>query len=377
MSQFRPYFNLPLAGALREYLDKHSMSQEDLADYLSIDARTLRRWKNGEAQVTNVYELKRIASLLGLPPEQFVILTTAPISLDQVDDTLKHLWDLLINEARYIETRSTVETLIRDLTQRITTEDHAFLYRLAHAHHIAGHVTSETSRTNTIHIPLHHYQEMEHVARILNDPTLLNIALTYQGDMHRRMWNRKQAVTLLEAARDTTPQADASARGNTEQLLARTYLETEDIPGFERSMAESARLSYEIDPATDSTHGLYSLGTVYEDYAKSYTLLGQMNNAMTYLDKAEKTLPSTGHWQTLLMTTRAMALVRGGEVDAGLQLALDATNLCYKHGEYRHLERVYLIQNYLDRLARRIGKAGSTLREALEGPIEYKGYQPL
>ena len=46
---------------------------------------------------------------------------------------------------------------------------------------------------------------MEEVARTLNNHTLLNIALTYQGDMFRRLGRYGKAITYLEVARYTTP----------------------------------------------------------------------------------------------------------------------------------------------------------------------------
>ncbi len=55
---------------------------------------------------------------------------------------------------------------------------------------------------------------METIARILKDDTLVNIALTYQGDMYRRLGDLGKSITYLEAARDTTPKADKAALGN-------------------------------------------------------------------------------------------------------------------------------------------------------------------
>ena len=42
--------------------------------------------------------------------------------------------------------------------------------------------------------------------------------------MYRRLGKLTQAITYLEAARDTTPQADTAAKGNGIQLLGRAYL---------------------------------------------------------------------------------------------------------------------------------------------------------
>jgi len=63
------------------------------------------------------------------------------------------------------------------------------------------------ARTSEVPLAIHYYHEMESVARIIHDQTLLNIALTYQGDMYRRLSDLSKAITYLEAARDTSLQA--------------------------------------------------------------------------------------------------------------------------------------------------------------------------
>jgi len=150
-------------------------------------------------------------------------------------------------------------------------------------------------------------------------------------------------------------------------------LQSNNVEGFESSLSEAKDLTYAVDPTTDITSGFYCLGTVYEEYARSYATLERPNEAMEYIDLAEKNLPATGHWQTLLMTARAMTLVHSGDIANGTQLAVEAAQLCYKQGDYRHLERIYSIQAYLDQVTRRFGNASALVRDALHGPVEYTG----
>ena len=93
---------------------------------------------------------------------------------------------MLIRLARYLEANVLVDRLIPAVSGLVHSEDPILLSRLAHTRHIAGYVKSQVTRANETAIPLAHYQEMERVARILNDQTLLNVALTYQGDMLQR-----------------------------------------------------------------------------------------------------------------------------------------------------------------------------------------------
>ncbi|MFL5665300.1 MAG: hypothetical protein ACJ8BW_28735 [Ktedonobacteraceae bacterium] len=156
------------------------------------------------------------------------------------------------------------------------------------------------------------------------------------------------------------------------QLLGRAYLRKSMVNEFEHAMAEAEQLAQTFDPKTSSTQGHYSLGTVYEEYGRSYTDQGQMQKAMEYLDLAQANLPATKFWELLVMISRAIILIKDGEMNQGVQLAIDAANQSKVAGIERYLERVYNIQNYLDeeedyhlRKQREIRQIGISLREAL------------
>jgi len=363
-------FKTPLSKILTEYLKMHPMNQLDLAEYLNIGERTLRRWKNGEEVLTDAQELKRIAELLNVEPELLGVVSSVhlPLTLEQIDKALAHVWTL-VAKARNYEARVAGEKLVKDLRAQITKEDHELLVRLARTHHVTGYVTSLNTHTTEIHKAIAHFEQMAQIARILHEDTLLNLAFTYHGDMLRREGDTDEAITYLEAARDTTPLADVAARGNAIQLLGRAYVQRRDIDGFERALAEAERLVGEIDAEQSSTNGLYCRGTVLEEYGRSYGTLGQMQKALEYLDEAATELPPTMRWKILLMTSRAVTLVRGGEYQEGGELAIESAQLCRAHGNIRCLERIYGVQRYLERLSRDVGKISGDIREALDGPL--------
>jgi len=363
-------FVTPLSKVLTEYLEKHPMNQLDLAEYLNIGERTLRRWKNGEEVLTDAQELKRIAELLGVEPELLGVVSSVylPLTVEQIDKALAHVWTL-VAKARNYEARVAGEKLIKDLRAQITKEDRELLFRLGRAHHVTGYVTSLNTHTNEVYKAIEHFEQMANIAHIIHDDTLLNLALTYHGDMLRREGDTDEAITYLEAARDTTPLADVAARGNGIQLLGRAYVQKRDVDGFERALAEAERLVGEIDPEQSSTNGLYCRGTVLEEYGRSYGTLGQMQKSLTYLDEAEKELPPTMRWKILLMTTRTVTLVRGGEYREGGELAIESAQLCRAYGNIRCLERIYGVQRYLERLSREAGRISGDIREALDGPL--------
>lgn len=356
-----------------------NLSQEQFAFDLNIEPRALRAYENGERQLNNINELRRIADLLGIEPEHIGIASSLslPGTPAHIEEVITHVWSL-VEATRLQEALLISRRLTHTLQTQITTEDPKLLQSLARAHHAAGYVISEATRASESYEAILQYEQMEKVARTLNDHTLLNIALTYQGDMYRRLRNLTKAITYLEAARDTTPQADTAAKGNGMQLLGRAYLrlvlagEAEKMKDFERAMAKAEELSYTFDPTTSSTQGHYGPGMVYEEYGRSYTDLGQTHKAMEYLERAQNELPSTKFWELLAMISRAILLIKDGELRIGVQLAIDAASQSRAAGIERFVERVYNIQQYLDdeeeyylRKQREIRQIGVSLREAL------------
>jgi tetratricopeptide (TPR) repeat protein len=228
------------------------------------------------------------------------------------------------------------------------------------------------AKTSEVPLAINHYHELESVAQILNAPTLLNTALTYQGDMYRRLGDIMKALTYLEAARDTTAGTDLAARGNALQLLGRASLLNKDMQSFEKAMAEAEELAATINPAENSIHGHYNLGTIYEEYAKSYAATGQIQKALDYVELTEANLPPTPNNSILLMIVRAEVLIFGGEIESGEPLAVQAAQVSRIQGHQRRLERIQNIKRYLHQRTMRFERAEINLDEALNGPIEHQ-----
>jgi len=359
-----------LSQTLKKYRKTHNITQEQLAYKLNVEPRTLRSWEN-ERPLNNIQELRRIANILGIEPERLGLAASiyVPKTPQEIEEIVEHVWSLM-DEIRVHEASTVIERLIHNLYAQPITDDTQMLLSLAHARHVAGYVASMRAKTSEVPIAISHYHELEEIARIINDSTLLNIALSYQGDMYRRLGEIDKATTYLEAARDATPGANAAARGNGIQLLGRASLLKREINDFERAMAEAEELAATIDPATNSIHGHYNLGTVYEEYTKSYAAMGQIQKALEYLKRTEAALPATPNNRILLMIARAEALIYGGEIDSGEPLAIEAARLSRQQGHHRRLERIYGMKRYLHQQALKYGKAGMELSEALEGPIE-------
>lgn len=367
----KPESHILLVGqALKNYRKTHSITQEQLAEKLGVDPRTLRSWEN-ERPPESIRELRRISDLLGIEPERLGLAASIylPKTSEEVEEIIQHVWKLM-DEVRVHEAYHVIKKLLQDLRVQVATGDQRLLTSFAHALQVAGYVASMHAKTSEVTLAIDHYHELETVARIIHDPTLLNISLAYQGDMYRRQGDLQKAITYLEAARDTTEGANEAARGNALQLLGRTSFLMKDIHTFEQTMDEAEELATSIDPSANSIHGHYNLGTIYEEYAKSYAAMGQTNKALEYVKRTEANLPPTPNNKILLMIVNAEALIYGGELDAGEPIAIEAAKLSRIQGHYRRLERLQNIKRYLHRQSLKFEKAEASLDEALHGPIE-------
>jgi transcriptional regulator with XRE-family HTH domain len=356
---------------LKNYRMEHKLTQEQLAFDLNMEARTLRAYENGERQLNNIHELRRITDILGIEPERLGVAASLyiPKTAEQIEEIVERVWSLM-DEVRISEARPIIEKLVRDVEMQMTKEDPHLLRALAHASQAAGYVISMNATTSEVPLAIHYYHQMESLARIINDQTLLNIALAYQGDMYRRLGDISNAIAYLEAARDTTPQANRAARGNGLQLLGRASILKKDVNSFEHAMAEAEELASTIDPVQNSIHGHFNLGLIYEEYAKSYAAMGKKHQALEYVKRVKATIPRTPNNNVLLMIVRAEALIYGGEIDSGELLALEAARLSRMQGHHRRLERIQNIKRYLHQQTLKLGRAEMDLDEALNGPLE-------
>jgi hypothetical protein len=92
-----------------------------------------------------------------------------------------------------------------------------------------------------------------------------------------------------------------------------------------------------------------------------------IQKALEYLDLAEKNLPPTKFWELLVKTSRAVALVKGNELESGIDLAAKTTEEIKEAGVLRYLDRIKILNKYLADMENKINKARKPLQEALYG----------
>ncbi|MDQ2717071.1 MAG: hypothetical protein M3Z08_19380, partial [Chloroflexota bacterium] len=98
---------------------------------------------------------------------------------------------------------------------------------------------------------------------------------------------------------------------------------------------------------------------------RSYADLGMTDKAMGYLERAQENLPKTKFWELLIATSKAMALIKGDDMETGVKMAVEVTEEIKNVGILRYLDRIYLANKYLENLERRIGNVRKPLADVL------------
>lgn len=367
----------PLGLALKIYRDEQKCSQEQLAALLEEDPRQIRRWENNETSLKDTYQLKRIADRLGIPYEHLGIAASiyTPLSVEQINQRVDHIWSL-IDDARISEARVAAENLLREVNPQLASQEPLSIRAFTRVYHVAAHAASLNARTDKVAQAIFYYQQMEYFARLLKDDTLLNVSLAYHGDMLRRKGDIFHAIEYLEAARDTTPRADTSSRGNTMQLLARSYIRGRQVQDFDTAIKTAEDIAHAVveqgsNAQSRSTGNQFNLCHVYEEYAKAYDSLQNWQLGLDYVDKSENARPPTKSSEILLKVARAEILIHRGDLRNGEPLAVETAIHSRKYGHYRRLERIYALKRYINQQILKYSKTELALSEALEGQSEY------
>jgi transcriptional regulator with XRE-family HTH domain len=365
------YRSSAVGYVIREHRKARGLTQKQLAGELGVEARTLRMYENGERALENISDLRRIADLLEIDPLELGLAASRQSisTATQIQEVVEHVAALTL-QACFIEARATIDTLFHNLPRHPDNTDPIFLRELAHAYCLAGQIHTITRRTREVDYILHHFREMAHIAQTIDDQTLLNIALSYQGDMLRRRGEKAQAILLLERARECTPLADAAACGNNALLLGRAYASNEDYVGFEREIARAEELA-RTDSHLSPLLILYNQGSVDRERVTVYAKIGQIEKSLHHLQLAEKALPTNNLWSLLLKSDRAEMLIYSGDILQAMPLLIEVAHLAQMYGHLRLIERLYYLQSYLDDQSLLMRQASRNLGEILHGPVEH------
>lgn len=243
-----------------------------------------------------------------------------------------------------------VAALITKLTDFTTTHRgnlrQPALRLLAAAHEMVGKVAFDQLDYPTAY---GHFLDMEQLGENAGDVDLRTLAAIHQGDLLRRRGEYDLAVQRLEAAVPGGHETAGAVEGIRQQTLARAHAEDGRKDAFLRAIeAAEAQASELVSDAADWGNE-FTLTAVRHERAHGHTLLWEPGIALGIYVATEPqlypvTLRDIGNFTIL----KAQAHAYAGDVDVGVELAIEGLQFARRYGSARHVSRV---QRMHDRLS--------------------------
>ncbi len=282
---------------IKEYRKKHGVSQQVLAERWPgkpVNLRYVQYIESGEKQIVDQDILRQLSEILDIPLWRFGLSQYNPFSpeslpghgermhqetLDVAESLIQSTWRLrqiaplpeaersakhLANLFDYFLTYLPPPTLLEPRFLRL----HAQIQRLIGVMHAEREQYDEA---------LQSYIKMNQIAEQLAEPYFLTLAQMNIGVELERAGHKKEALELLEKARDTSFGTSREIAALVHSYLARAYASNADSLRFQRAIDTAQTLISRLKQTTghDENHLFYSLSSVLAELSYGYPEIGE------------------------------------------------------------------------------------------------------
>jgi transcriptional regulator with XRE-family HTH domain len=349
---------------LRHERVRRGWSQQRVSEQLNTTEDMVSKWERGVSKPSPFYQ-EKLADLYSLSVEELglvelaaantdhLIVATQINTVDQnINDKLEHA-ESIINLAwemwfasRPKQAGREVKKLLPSLERMIYTP-----YLSAHTLHISelvirGHGLLGTLALDSLQNDdaLFHFIQAHKFAEAIRDVELTSTYLAMIGDVLRRQNKKMEAISHMENARDNSVSTSSATHGHILQFLAYTYADTGNETAFEQTIEKATDLLGFTGEGQDAARKEFSPFEIYEIRGKANRDLGKPLKAIPYLDAAEKALEDgesvTPRFQALLSISRGQAYCDAGDLQTGIDLAIQGFLLANKCRSPRQMNRV-------------------------------------
>jgi tetratricopeptide (TPR) repeat protein len=300
---------------IKEYRHKRGMSQQALAERWPgkpVNLRYVQYIEAGEKQIVDPTILRELGAVLDIPLWRFGLSEYNPFNpeslpghgermyqetLDVAESLIQSTWRL-----RQIATLPEAEGSARHLAKLFdyfltylpppALLEPRFLRLHAQIQRLMGVMHAERERYDEA---LQSYSKMNQIAEQLGDSSFLTLAQMNMGVELERAGHKKEAVELLEKARDTSFGTSREIAALVHSYLARAYASDGDSLRFQRAIDTAQTLISRLKQTTghDENHLFYSLSGVLAELSYGYPEIGEprkslgMQEAITKQIKAD------------------------------------------------------------------------------------------
>ncbi|HZD01930.1 MAG TPA: helix-turn-helix transcriptional regulator [Actinomycetes bacterium] len=209
-----------------------------------------------------------------------------------------------------------------------------------------------------------HFLKLQQLGEALDDDDIRVLAAIHQGDLLRRRGEYELAVQRLDSAAAHAPQATAAVEGLRQQTLARAHAEHGGNEAFCRAIEQAEAAARSLEPDAQGWGSEFSHLGVLHEKAHGHTLLWEAEQALDIYTDTEPafrtaSLRDVGNFTIL----KAQAHAYAGNIDVGVQLAIEGLEFARRYDSPCHVSRV---QRMYDRLGRTPIGSSARMRDLAE-----------
>ncbi|HEY1350390.1 MAG TPA: hypothetical protein VGF67_12275 [Ktedonobacteraceae bacterium] len=339
-------------------------SREELAALLEVDVKTLLAWEQGQVARIRLANRKKLHEVLALPREWLNL--PDHFTLDGAR-SLQGQIPSFFEQGAYLNAEQLSASLIQGCTASGNQRLPAMRSILARACYTRGLGTATLTDRPQQALPL--FGQLGQIATELRERNGVILALTYQGEMYRRLGELSrqqghhgkardcytQARYLLEEALEQAgggPRAtwDARVIGNCQQLLARVYLADREPKRAFAALKMAEELAQAAASQTEEDWYVpFCLCGVRVDLAKSQMLVKRFDESLATITEIRQLLAEAPpRWAIPFTLTERELLLRFARMhpdqqryEEGKRALLQGYELAHRHHHRRQQQRVH------------------------------------
>jgi transcriptional regulator with XRE-family HTH domain len=352
---------------LRQAREARNLTQDEVSEGLvqlgakGVTGGLVSKWERGICR-PNRFHRRLLCQFFDASPEELgfrtgTLLASSGSSEDALVDaliepagaTIKLSWLVWYGhaDAGVVERVTSLIPKLTDFTASHQGELRLPALRLlATAHEMLGKVAFDGLDYPTAFA---HFLEMEQLGEAAGDLNLRTLAAIHQGDLLRRRGDYELAVKRLTAAMPAAVEVAGVVEGMRHQTLARAHAENGHKDAFLEAIEAAEAQASSLDSNAADWGNEFTLKQVRHERAHGHTLLWEPKVALgiylaTEPEMHPVSLRDVGNFTIL----KAQAHAYAGNVDVGVDLAIEGLRFARRCGSARHVSRV---QRMYDRLS--------------------------
>lgn len=353
---------------VRTYRKQRGWKQEELAERWDVSSAYVSLIERGKRKLEKQDQINRLADILEIPQERLDAVgkgipqrRTSSQKPADADDillqtllepslaTVKLSWLLWLADGMNTVITDNLTGLIEKLDDATTKYHGEFLKPahqvLAYAHEMQGNIAFDQLRYAEAN---GHFQEMLALGKELNDPDIITLAQVRMGDILRKRGRYETAVGLLKSLDPVAKASSPYVQGVRWQIIARAHSAYGREAEFMEAIDHAQAIAEDIQETIETLSNQFNLVEVLQEKGQGYTMLWQPQKALEIYQETDKLKPfrplrNLGSYTII----KAQAHSYTGDIDAGVDLAIEGLHLAKSYQSKRHVSRVQVMYERL------------------------------